>query len=384
MANEFVLGKASFYLLTIFTVFLLFATVCAQTPTAQTRDQPMSGDPNQDILKISTEEVRIPVFAFDGRGRFDPTVSTEDLLVRENGVAQVVTGVYRVPAYVLVLADTGGELNQLKTAKLTGNVAASLVSELRSEDWIALMQVNSTAELIKTWTRDRPDAIRATQTKLISAKRSNLIEGLIKASEYLRQTPAGNRHLVIISDGYQTPDEREALGTTIKDLASSGIAVHVISYTSIGSKSPPIAHASAKSNVPEELAMTLPPMRSPDAYTPDMKDVVRARGAYAIDLDRLLRGKSDLKEEMARSETEFRDIATETGGVAWLPQTVQEMLDEATAAAHDIDSQYVVAYKPQRPLSEAKPGEYRKLDVITRRVGLVVRSRRGYVANGQP
>jgi VWFA-related protein len=381
MTNEFGLGKASFCLLTIFTVFLLVAPARAQTPPAQQQEQPKSGDPNQDILRISTEEVRIPVFAFDGSGRFDPTVSIEDLLVRENGVAQVITGVYRVPAHVLVLADTGGELSQLKTAKLTGSVAAKLVSELRSEDWIALMQVNSAAELIKTWTRDRPDGIRAIQTKLISAKRSNLIEGLIRASEYLRQTPAGNRHLVIISDGYQTHDEREPLVKAIKDLASAGIAVHVISYTALGTRPPPIAHASAKSNVPEEIAMTAPAMRSPSAYTPDMKDVVRARGAYAIDLDRLFRSKSDLKQEMARSEIEFRDIAAETGGVAWLPINVQEMLNEATAAAHDIDSQYVVAYKPRRPLSEAKPGEYRKLDVITRRVGLVVRSRRGYVVN---
>jgi hypothetical protein len=63
----------------------------------------------------------------------------------------------------------------------------------------------------------------------------------------------------------------------------------------------------------------------------------------------------------------------------WLPETVSEMMSEAAEAAHDIDSQYVVTYKPQSPLAEAKPGEYRKLDVISRRVGLRVRSRRGYV-----
>ena len=54
------------------------------------------------------------------------------------------------------------------------------------------------------------------------------------------------------------------------------------------------------------------------------------------------------------------------------------MMQEAAEAAHDIDSQYVVTYKRQRPLAEAKPGEYRKFDVISRRVGLRVRSRRGY------
>jgi VWFA-related protein len=380
MANEFGLRKALFSPRIIFTVFLLLASVSAQTEPAPAHQPPKSDDPIQDILRISTEEVRIPVFAFDGRGRFDPTVSIEDLLIREDGVAQRVTGIYRVPAYVLVLADTGGELNELKTVKLTGSVASGLVSDLRSDDWIAVMQVNNSVDLITSWSRNQADIIHAIQTKLISAKRSDLIQGLMRAADYLRQVPVGNRHLVIISDGYQPQSERDELGKAIKDLAVSAIAVHVISYTSLGSKQRPIAHASAKSSVPEEIAITLPPMRSPSAYTPDMKDVVRARAAYAIDLDRLFRGKGDLQEEMTRSETDFQDIADETGGVAWLPRTVQEMLNEATAAAHDIDSQYVIAYKPQRPLSEAKRGEYRKLDVIPRRVGLLVRSKRGYVA----
>jgi VWFA-related protein len=380
MANEFGLRRASFSLLIVFTVFSLLASVSAQTESAAPTQPLKSDDSPQDILRISTEEVRIPVFAFDGRGRFDPTVSMDDLLVREDGVAQRITGVYRVPAYVLVLADTGGELNQLKTVKLTSTVAQGLAGELRSDDWIAVMQVNNTVELITPWSRNQAAITRAIQTKLISGKRSELIEGLMRAGDYLRQTPVGNRHLVIISDGYQPHNERDELGKAIKDLAASAIAVHIISYTSLGTKGTPIAHASAKSNVPEEIAIALPPMRSPSAYTPDMKDVVRARGAYAIDLDRLLRGKGDLKEEMTRRESDFRDIADETGGVAWLPHTEKEMLAQATAAARDIDSQYVVAYKPQLPLSEAKPGEYRKVDVISRRVGLFVRSRRGYVA----
>jgi hypothetical protein len=84
---------------------------------------------------------------------------------------------------------------------------------------------------------------------------------------------------------------------------------------------------------------------------------------------------------MALRELEFGQLAEETGGVAWLPETVNEMLLEAVEAARDIDSQYVVTYKPFRPLAEAKSGEYRKLDVIPRRVGLRVRSRRGYVVS---
>jgi len=89
--------------------------------------------------------------------------------------------------------------------------------------------------------------------------------------------------------------------------------------------------------------------------------------------------RSGVKKEIAQRELDFDQLAEETGGVAWLPEMVSEMMSEAAEAARDIDTQYVVTYKPQRPLAEAKPGEYRNLDVIPRRVGLRVRSRRGYV-----
>ena len=39
----------------------------------------------------------------------------------------------------------------------------------------------------------------------------------------------------------------------------------------------------------------------------------------------------------------------------------------------------VVTYRPTRPLAAAKPGEYRKVEVASRRVGLYLRSRKGYV-----
>jgi hypothetical protein len=53
---------------------------------------------------------------------------------------------------------------------------------------------------------------------------------------------------------------------------------------------------------------------------------------------------------------------------------------QAAEAAREIDSRYVVTFRPRRPLADAKPGEYRRLDVLARRQGLTVRSRRGYVA----
>lgn len=97
----------------------------------------------QEPVKVFVEEVRIPVTAKDSSGRFDPTVEVNDLLVREDGVAQPLKSVYRTPASVLLLLDTGEELNRAKNVRLTREVAAALISSLRPEDQIAVVQVNN-------------------------------------------------------------------------------------------------------------------------------------------------------------------------------------------------------------------------------------------------
>jgi VWFA-related protein len=364
-------------LLVLTFVLLLAPRLNAQTSTAKLGEPPQPPELIQDTLKISTEEVRIPVFVFDDHGHFDPTLSVEDLLIREDGVAQKVAGVYRVPAYVLVLADTGG-VNPAKTVRLTSAIAAGLVSEMRPDDWIAIMEVNSNVQVIKGWTKDRTELLNAIRTKLLPTNRDRLADGVVAAADYLQKAPIGNRHLVIISDGYAVRDERAKLDESIKALAGDDIVVHVISYTSLKGERPPITYAKAKSNIPEEIVITAPVMRADGGYVPDPKDILRARAAWAIDLDRLFRGNGDVGKELKRRETEFQNIAEQTGGSAWLAVTVDEMLRQASEAARNIDSQYVVTYRPLRPLAEAKAGEYRKLDVISRRNDLHVRSRRGY------
>ncbi|MET0646953.1 MAG: VWA domain-containing protein [Pyrinomonadaceae bacterium] len=337
----------------------------------------------QDVLKVSVEEVRIPVAAYDDTGRFDPTLSSDDLLVREDGEPQRVTGVYRVPAHVLLLADTGGELNPSKTARLTGDVAAGLVSSLRHGDRVALMEVSNRAELIQDWTGDLHEAARVALTKLLSGKRSALAEGLARAAVLLQQTPPGNRHLVIISDGLDSGGGPLSLAEALKRLAVSGVTVHVISYTTLAikAKRPPATRLREKNSMPEEGIMSLPKNdTTPEDAVPSMRGIMEAKGGGVVDLDRLFRRGDDLKKELARREAEFGELTAETGGGLWLPSTAVEMRRQAAAAAREIDSGYVVTYKPRRSLADAKPGEYRKLDVLARRQGLTVRSRRGYVA----
>ena len=83
--------------------------------------------------------------------------------------------------------------------------------------------------------------------------------------------------------------------------------------------------------------------------------------------------------EVKKSQQALKNIADETGGRMMLPLDSQEMLAQANEVARAIGAEYVVTYRPKRPLADAQPGEYRRIEVASRRVGVSLQSRRGYV-----
>ena len=78
-------------------------------------------------------------------------------------------------------------------------------------------------------------------------------------------------------------------------------------------------------------------------------------------------------------EKTLTDMAEESGGLVSFPDSAEALMAQAEAVSRDIGAQYVLTYRPTRPLALAKPGEYRTVDVASRRVGLYLRSRHGYV-----
>jgi hypothetical protein len=90
------------------------------------------------------------------------------------------------------------------------------------------------------------------------------------------------------------------------------------------------------------------------------------------------RKRKEYERATQASETLLGEIAQESGGQIFLPDSAEALMSQAEKISRDIGSQYVITYRPKRPLADAKPGEYRKVEVASRRVGLYLRSRRGY------
>jgi VWFA-related protein len=354
----------------------------AQTPPVAPHPQPTppTVEP-QEQLKTFTEEVLVPVFAFDRNGRFDPTLVADDFLVFEDGVSQPITSLRRVESSVLLLLDTGGALNPAMSTNTTREIAIHLVSHLRAGDRMAAMQFGDRVEMIQNWTTEKDQTIGALKSNLSSGRHAYLTEALLSAATQLEAVPSGSRHVVLITDGVAAGDDRARLTEAITQLLTAHATVHVISYTSIGRKAigarnPLVRVTMEKPKSATDVANAL---MHPEAVPESER---RGRKVYLVlDTDFPMRNRNKKYAEATReSELWLASLADETGGVMLLPASTNEMIVQGETVAREIDSQYVLAYTPKRSLTSAAEGEYRSIKVLSLRGGPEIRSRRGYVA----
>jgi len=356
-----------------------FAVASAQEPPKPQASPKPSPSP-EDSVKVFTEEVRLPVVAFDSYGHYDPTLELDDILVLEDGVAQQLRSVRHISANVLFILDTGGESSGLggasKSTSLTRQVASKLVTQLQDGVSMAVMQSGNSSEMLQPWTTDKNAVLRTLKNKLISTKRSRISEAIANAGVQLSERPEGSRHVVMITDGVDTPGSKVAREDAMRKLIAARATVHIISYTEFVQQKTDNKSTSATTG-------QRPPSSDPITATdPTLPPGTTRSPSYGIGIrfdPAMKRMRKAYEAEVKKSEQALNNIADETGGRIMLPVNSQEMLAEATEVAQAIGAEYVVTYRPKRPLAEATPGEYRRIDVASRRVGLSLHARRGYV-----
>lgn len=376
------IGLSTLLLISLFLADV--AAVHGQTPSPspipKSKPTPPPAGETQEALKVFTEEVLIPIFVFDGNSRFDPTLEKEDLLVFEDNLLQEISSVRREPSSVLLLLDTAGEKNPAMKTNTTREIASLLVSNLRAGDRVAAIQFGDRVETIHGWTTRTEKVVQALKTKLFSGKRSRLVDGLRVGAEHLREVPAGGRHVVLITDGVTSEADKLRLAEAIMELLSVHATVHVISYTSLGRKviqrqNPPVVVTNEKRKSAQDIANEI-------MFPNEPWEEIRRRKIYVIvDTDMPMRRQRNKYEaEMKESERWLASLADQTGGMMVLATSEAEMIKQGELVARKIDSQYVVAYRPRRPLALAAEGEFRSIKVATRRGGLQIHARKGYVA----
>ena len=169
--------------------FVFAFAVAASSALAQSGVRPKpSPTPEEapDEEKIFTEEVRVPVFAFDEQGRFDPRLEVDDVLVNEDGVPQQVKSVRRLPASVLILLGAGGEVSPFMRTNTTRAIAMNVLKTLREGDQIAALSFSGKTEVLHGWTEDKVQVAREIDAQYVVTYQPKRPLRTAPATEYRR------------------------------------------------------------------------------------------------------------------------------------------------------------------------------------------------------
>ena len=357
-------------------VALLSAGAFAQSGRVQVTPPPTP----DDTVRIHTEEIKLNVLAFDDKGEFFRDVTKNDLVITENDILHQPESVRWLPASILIVLDTSGNVSGLKSLDQTRRVAEGIVNALRPGDSVAILAYSDKPVMIGEWTSDKAQTLAALKRAKFG-RRSNFVDALKFGTDFLLRTRLDNRHMVLITDGVDSGGRSSAKFDAYQRLLGTDISVHVLSYATMESaeiepRTKTLTNDPPPKAMPDEIAATLP-NGARDPHT-------AAKVGPTVNLDRaMIRNLKARQLELETSEQQLEQLSENTNGEFVAPGTVDEMIEKGNLIARMIDSTYSVTYTPKVPVVATRGVAERNIQVTSKRPGLVVQARRRLLVNSK-
>lgn len=298
-----------------------------------------------EVLRVRTEEVMVPVSVRDDEGKPVNGLTPERFLVYDNGVRQEIASFnrQRVPANIVLLLDASGSVfHQMRFIR---EAARSFIDGLLKEDRVCIMQFADRVELLQDWTgAEKSDYLwKALDWRYHPGESTAFYDGLYLAAEEQLKKREGRRIIILLTDGIDTSERKRAsFQEAVNAIRRVEASVYVVSLTA------------------------------------SLREAIEKRTGGRF--NRLLAGYDprEVKRVLAlidESETRLGSLATQTGGRMFLPRRDEDLLPAYKAIAEELRTQYIITYKP-KPHVDA--GEWRRLRVLVLPGGYEVATREGY------
>ncbi|MBX7055833.1 MAG: VWA domain-containing protein [Pyrinomonadaceae bacterium] len=315
-------------------------------PKTGSKDAPVEvGD--DEVLKVETNLITIPVSVFDRNGLYIPGLEQEDFKIFENGKEQEIAyfGTTDKPFTVILLIDTSPstayKIEEIQAA------ATAFVDQLKPQDSVMVIEFASNINVLTEATNDRQKIYKAIRradwgdgTSLYDAVDFSLRKRLSKI--------AGRKAIVLFTDGVDTTSMRAGYDSTIDIAEESDAMIFPIYYNTYSGN-----NGGTGSPLPNINGGVLG----------NGGGIFNPRGRSAADYQR---GRQYLNE-----------LAAYTGGRVFRPESTPGGLTTAfEGIAEELRRQYNIGYVP---IDEGKPGQRKEIKVRVDRPNLVVRARDSYI-----
>ncbi len=309
----------------------------ATAPPSQAAQDQQGTQPQKQMptVKVSTTMVRLVATVTDRHRGFVTDLSQNEFKVLEDGQPQDIRYFVRetdLPLRIGLLLDTSNSIRP--RLQFEQDAAVDFLSNVvrRNKDMAFLMTFDNEPEVIQDYTGDLSYLVDAIHRQRAGGGTA-LNDAVYLASQKLLTPPLPKgvdqdirRVLVVISDGDDNLSDH-ALSEALEAAIRSEVSIYAISTNTAW--------------------LAIDDDTKPQKYHLDPGDKV------------------------------LQQFADESGGRAFFPYRVDDLAQSFLDIGNELRSQYFLAYSPLNP---ATNGAYRKIEVLTDRKGLIVRTRKGYYA----
>lgn len=310
--------------------------VTAQQPVS---NQSQSGAADDEVVRVETNLITIPVSVFDRDGLYIPGLRQGNFKIFEDGVEQEIAyfGTTDKPFTVALVLDTSPS-TQYKIDEIH-KAAIAFVDQLKPQDSVIVIEFHSSVKVQTEATRDREKIYRAIYRAEFGGGTS-LYNAVDEALRKQLGKVEGRKAIVLFTDGVDTTSRKNSYDSTLNYAEESDALIFPIYYNTY------------------------------------FENQQRSGGAFP---DIFLGGPppGTTAEEYALGRRYLDELADSTGGRVFRPESTPGGLTRAfEGIAEELRRQYNIGYVPQET---GKPGQRKQIKVRVNRPGLIIRARDSYV-----
>jgi len=292
-------------------------------PATSSAQNPDSSEGGVFVFRKQVEEVVLHATVIDDKQRIVTTLDKGDFNVYEDGHPQTITSFRHedIPVAMGIVVDNSGSMRE-KRPKVNA-AALNLVRASNPNDEVCIVNFNDEFYLDQDFTSNI-SKLKEGLEKIEARGGTALYDAVTRTADYLKEAAKLEKKVVLVITDGDDNESAETLEQAVRRLQRDG-----------------------------------------------------GPTVYAI-------GILEKEEHPKHAKRALQLMSERTGGLAFFPQTLDEVDAISRSVAHDIRSQYTIGYKPTTPKDQ---GGYRqvKVDARSRSYGkLTVRTKSGYYAGGEP
>jgi VWFA-related protein len=314
-------------------------------------------DGSEEVLKVQTNLVTMPVSVLDRDGRFVSGLGQQDFKIYENGVEQKLEYFQSVeqPFTVVLLLDvspsTQWKIDQIQDA------AIAFIDQLRQNDRVIVISFDERVHIMSRPTNNRAelrDAIR--QTRIGDG--TSLYEAVHQVIQQQLSQIEGRKAVVLFTDGVDTTSRRANFQSTAQEVEEADALFYTIRYDT-----------SSDMNG----GMQFPPRMGRRGGWGNVVGIILGGGTFPSGGGG---GAGSSRQEYETGRRYLETLAQNSGGREFEANSLQNLDMAFSGIAEELRRQYSIGYYPDKA---GQPGERRQIKVRVMRPNLVVRAKNSYI-----